>query len=120
MLEFYLNNRFVRIGSNAKENWELIDTLKRNDIWVHLKDVPSCHAVIRLPKKCRDNNMILTHDLNHTARMVCINSSKHIKNNKMVDVIYIKGKYVKKGKTEGEANLLTTPEIITIENPNYM
>ena len=118
MFEFYLDNNLVRIGSNANENWDLIDTLKKNDIWVHLKHNPSCHGVIRIPKKNRDNR-VFQNLLSYTGRMVCMQSSKRISSNiKDVELIYIKGKYVKKGSKVGEAKLLKTPETFMVENPN--
>jgi predicted ribosome quality control (RQC) complex YloA/Tae2 family protein len=118
MFEFYLNNNLVRVGSNASENWDLIDTIKKNDIWVHLKDKPSCHAVIRIPKKSRDERS-LQNMLNYTGRMICTKSSKHIpENSKKVEFTYTKGKYVKKGSKVGEAILLKTPETFVMENPN--
>ena len=119
MFEFYLNNNLVRVGSNANDNWDLIDTIKKNDIWVHLKNNPSCHAVIRMPKKNRDTR-VFNHILSYAGRMVCLQSSKRISNSiQNVELIYIKGKYVKKGSKVGEANLSKSPEIFVVENPNY-
>ena len=118
MFKFHIDSNLVRIGSNADENWNLIDTIKKNDIWVHLKNNPSCHGVIRTPKKNRDN-IVFQNLLSYTGRMVCMQSSKRIsKNTKDVELIYIKGKYVKKGSKVGEAKLLKTPETFVIENPN--
>jgi len=118
MFEFYLNNNLVRIGSNAVENWDLIDTIKKNDIWIHLKNNPSCHGVIRIPKKSRDEKT-LKNVLSYSGKMVCMKSYKHISTNtKDVELIYIKGKYVKKGSKVGEAKLLKTPETFIVENPN--
>ena len=118
MFEFYINNILIRVGSNAHDNWDLIDTIKKNDIWVHLKDKPSCHAVIRIPKKSRDERS-LENMLNYTGRMICMKSSKHIpENSKKVELTYTKGKYVKKGSKVGEAILSKTPQTFVIENPN--
>ena len=120
MFEFHINNNLVRIGSNASENWDLIDTIKKNDVWVHLKNNPSCHAVIRMSKKNRETDIVFQNILSYTGRMVCLQSSKRISNNiKNVELIYIKGKYVNKGNKVGEAKLSKTAEIFVVENPNY-
>ena len=120
MFEFHINNNLIRVGSNANENWNLIDTIKKNDVWVHLKNNPSCHAVIRMPKKYRESDRVFQNILSYTGRMVCLQSSKRISNNiKIVELIYIKGKYVNKGNKVGEAKLCKNPEIFVVENPNY-
>ena len=33
-------------GENAKENFAIIDAAREDDIWVHHRDLPSCHVVI--------------------------------------------------------------------------
>jgi len=35
----------IKIGSNAKENWTLVDS-DDNYTWLHLNSYPSCHVVI--------------------------------------------------------------------------
>jgi predicted ribosome quality control (RQC) complex YloA/Tae2 family protein len=35
----------IKIGKNAQENWELLDT-DENYIWMHLNSYPSCHLII--------------------------------------------------------------------------
>jgi predicted ribosome quality control (RQC) complex YloA/Tae2 family protein len=38
------------IGSNAKENHEIIDNANPDDIWFHISDRPSCHVICKLPQ----------------------------------------------------------------------
>jgi predicted ribosome quality control (RQC) complex YloA/Tae2 family protein len=33
------------IGGNAKENFEIIDLAKPDDLWFHVDDLPSCHVI---------------------------------------------------------------------------
>ena len=40
-----------RIGSNAHENFDLIDDSHPNDLWFHVNQSPSCHVVAKI----RDN-----------------------------------------------------------------
>ena len=118
MHEFQLNKVVIMVGSNSKENWELVDVLKRSDIWMHLKDAPSAHALIRIPKKLRENKYTVMNSLTYAARMLCAQSSKNISSkNDNVVFIYTNGKYVNKGSKEGEVILSKKPDEITIENP---
>lgn len=36
----------ISVGESARENWELIDTSKADDLWFHLGSFPSSHVVI--------------------------------------------------------------------------
>ena len=45
MKEYTEDQIVIKVGENAKENWELINT-KPNFIWLHLDSFPSCHVVI--------------------------------------------------------------------------
>ena len=38
--------KIIKIGQSAKENWDLIDNSNQNYIWLHLDSFPSCHVVI--------------------------------------------------------------------------
>ena len=38
--------KIIKIGQSAKENWYLIDNSNQNYIWLHLDSFPSCHIVI--------------------------------------------------------------------------
>jgi predicted ribosome quality control (RQC) complex YloA/Tae2 family protein len=33
------------IGGNAKENFEIIDSAKSDDLWFHVDNLPSCHII---------------------------------------------------------------------------
>lgn len=113
-----MDNCFIRMGTSAWENWEIIDQMKRTDIWMHLKAFPSSHAMIRMPKKIRDNPRLAQYSLDHAARMICNQSSRRIPMNTVrVDFIYIQAIYVKKGRTVGEAIMLRQPDELSIDNP---
>lgn len=122
MHEFHVGDSFAMIGSNATDNWELIEMMKRSDIWVHMKDVPSCHALVRIPKKRRDDKTLRMNILNRVARMMCIQSVKRIlpgeDNN--VTFIYTRGKHVRKGAKVGEAILSVIPDEFLVEKPEYI
>jgi predicted ribosome quality control (RQC) complex YloA/Tae2 family protein len=37
----------IYVGTNAKENWDLIDKSEPDDLWFHLEDFPSSHVIVR-------------------------------------------------------------------------
>ena len=37
------------VGTNSKDNFDVIDRASENDIWFHAKQIPSCHVVALLP-----------------------------------------------------------------------
>jgi predicted ribosome quality control (RQC) complex YloA/Tae2 family protein len=37
----------IYVGTNAKENWDLIDKSEPDDLWFHLEDFPSSHVFVR-------------------------------------------------------------------------
>ncbi len=41
----------VMLGKNEKGNIELLKEAKKRDIWLHLKDIPSSHVIIRTDKQ---------------------------------------------------------------------
>ena len=93
------------VGRNAKNNWELLDKANDNDIWVHLDNLPSCYVII-------DSNSSSPINKTHIkyAGQLCLTYSKIPNDVKGVHFIFTECKNVKKGKSTGEAILLTTPE----------
>jgi len=48
---FYVEGFKVMLGKNEKGNIELLKEAKKRDIWLHLKDMPSSHVIIRTDKQ---------------------------------------------------------------------
>lgn len=46
---FNIENRefIIQIGTNAMENWNLIDKSNHNDLWFHVEGYPSGHVVVK-------------------------------------------------------------------------
>ena len=40
------------VGDNARENHEIIGMSSDLDVWVHIKDLPSCHVIASVPVQC--------------------------------------------------------------------
>ena len=47
---FYVREFKILVGRNEKGNINLLDLAKKDDIWLHLKDVPSAHVIIKTNK----------------------------------------------------------------------
>jgi predicted ribosome quality control (RQC) complex YloA/Tae2 family protein len=98
----------IVVGQSAKENWKLIDDAYQNDIWFHLEDVSSPHAIIVVPDKCEISNKTITY-----AAVLCKSHSKH-KSLHRTTLIYTEIKNVSKGKAIGSVKLKKSPGKICV------
>jgi len=48
---FYMEGFKIMLGKNEKGNIELLKEAKKRDIWLHLKNIPSSHVIIRTNKQ---------------------------------------------------------------------
>ena len=95
----------IKVGENAQENWDLIDSSSKMDIWFHLDKYPSSHVVINVPQNTKIEN-ISSSTLIYAASL-CKENSKQNKQTKIC-VIYTYIKYVKKGDTIGSVHTYHT------------
>ncbi|MBD3807114.1 MAG: DUF814 domain-containing protein [Epsilonproteobacteria bacterium] len=84
----------VYIGRNKNENKTLLEISKSNDIWMHVKDIPSSHVIIKTDKQNVPKSVI------KNAAELCVEYS--VKNAGDYIVDYTKRKFVKPGD---EANV---------------
>jgi len=49
--KFVIEGYNIYVGKNEKGNEELLKKAKANDIWMHIKDIPSAHVIIRTNKQ---------------------------------------------------------------------
>jgi predicted ribosome quality control (RQC) complex YloA/Tae2 family protein len=95
-------NYNIKIGSNAKDNWKLLDDADINDIWFHLESYPSSHIFLE-----RTDKLEKPESLNEIPADVITICAKYCKINSKTDVIgklriiYTKVKNIKKGKNIG-------------------
>lgn len=98
------------IGKNSKHNNEIINAAKEDDIWFHVKDLPSLHIIAIIPE-----DMTNKKDLRYVIQrgaLLCKSRSKY-NNIKKLDIIYTQVKNIT--KTEIEGSIITTNEkIVTI------
>jgi predicted ribosome quality control (RQC) complex YloA/Tae2 family protein len=97
MKMFNFNNINIVLGTNAKENFQLIDDANPNDWWFHLDDYPSGHCIVK-------HDVLDREIIEYAGRKVKENSK--LKNEMKVVVIYTQIKNIRKTKTVGEVILL--------------
>jgi len=86
------------IGKNAKHNNEIIDASSEDDIWFHVKDLPSSHIIAIIPEDITDKK-----DLQYIIRrgaLLCKSRSKY-NSIKKLDIIYTQVKNITKTEIEG-------------------
>lgn len=55
---FFIDEYKISIGRNAKENQKLLESARAEDLWFHIRDVPSAHLVIHCGKKMPPNAIL--------------------------------------------------------------
>lgn len=79
----------IKVGQNAKENWEIFKEAENNDLWFHLDGESSASA-------------ILSGDINSKCIKYTIQLMKDLHPKKNGKVMYRKCKDVKIGEKTGE------------------
>ena len=100
----------IKVGNNAKENWDIISGASQNDIWFHLGGhMASPHVVLSIPHGFKLKKIpikIITH-----CAALCKQHSKYSNINK-VTVIYTEIKNISKGDTIGSVHTKKTSSIV--------
>lgn len=99
------NGALVILGQNQKENDELVKEADGNDIWFHVADHPSGHAIYT-----GDN--ISNDAIAKVAKLV--KEQSKLKDLKKVSVNYIEAKHLKLTKDPGKVILTKTPAKIVV------
>ena len=84
---FWIEGYKIMVGRNSKENIQLLKEAKANDIWMHTKDIPGSHVIIRTDKQNLPQSVI------ESAAKLCVDFSTNMPGNYEVD--YTKRKFVK-------------------------
>jgi predicted ribosome quality control (RQC) complex YloA/Tae2 family protein len=103
----------IRIGKNAKGNEELLRLSHKDDLWLHARDVPGSHVLVRTKK----GQNIPRPVLERAAELAAFYSKA--KNESLCPVMLTERKYVRKikgaaagmVKVEKEKTLLVTPKL---------
>jgi len=84
---FWIDDYKVLIGRNANENQKLLQLAKANDLWMHIRDMPSSHLIIKTDKQNLPQHVI------QAAAKLCVDFSTNSYGD--FDVDYTKRKFVK-------------------------
>ncbi|MEN4053807.1 MULTISPECIES: NFACT family protein [Sulfurimonas] len=76
---FWVEGYKVELGKNEKGNIELLKNAKARDIWLHMKERPSCHVIIHTDKQQLPQNIIAT------AARLCVDFTTTSKDRYLVD-----------------------------------
>jgi predicted ribosome quality control (RQC) complex YloA/Tae2 family protein len=76
---FYIEGYKVQLGKNEKGNIKLLKEAKARDIWLHLRDKPSTHVIIRTDKQNLPQNVL------KSAARLCVDFSTTQKDRFEVD-----------------------------------
>ncbi|STP11703.1 fibronectin/fibrinogen-binding protein [Helicobacter cinaedi] len=55
---FFIDGYKISVGRNAKENQKLLEVARAEDLWFHIKDVPSSHLIIHCGKQMPPNAIL--------------------------------------------------------------
>ncbi|HSR73294.1 MAG TPA: NFACT RNA binding domain-containing protein [Sulfurovum sp.] len=101
---FWIEDYKVLVGRNSSENQKLLSLAKANDLWMHIRDLPSSHVIIKTDKQNLPDSVI------KAAAKLCVDFS--VKNPGDYEVDYTKRKFVK--IQEGSNVLYTKYDTITV------
>ena len=114
-----INNIIINfnIGSNAQENYELLDNSKPNDLWFHLDDYPSCYVIAFIHDNplLRFDSILNKKDKQKLIKFGCVLCKKYSKyaSVKNIKIIYTEVKNLEKTKNIGSVIAKNT-KIISI------
>ena len=97
----------IIIGKNKEENWQIIDESDPTDIWFHVRDIPSCHVIL----KTRSSLSSISRDVLKYSALLCKINSK-AKTEKKAIIMYTPIEYVAKTKHVGEVNVSTFKTLV--------
>ena len=84
---FWIEDYKVMVGRNSNENQKLLSIAKSNDIWMHTREIPGSHVIIRTDKQNLPESVLAA------AAKLCVDFSTNHPGNYLVD--YTKRKFVK-------------------------
>ena len=84
---FWIEGYKVMVGRNAKENQALLEQARANDVWMHVRNIPGSHVIIRTDKQNLPESLL------QAAAKLCVDFS--VKRPGDYEVDYTKRKFVK-------------------------
>ncbi len=88
---FWVEDFKIYVGRSSAENQKLLEMAKANDIWMHLKDIPSSHCIIKTDKKNLPETVI------EQAAKLCVDFSVTYAGKYLVDYTQRKNVTIREG-----------------------
>ena len=93
------------IGTSAQDNFDVIDASQPDDMWFHVKDLPSCHVVAKIPDGICDRKDIAS--IAKRGAILCKQHSKYASVQNL-EIIYTRIKNIEKTSVPGSVNTILT------------
>jgi predicted ribosome quality control (RQC) complex YloA/Tae2 family protein len=93
------------IGSNAQDNWDIIDNASPDDIWFHIDGSSSCHVIASICENTTFDKKDKRYIIKQGA-LLCKENSKY-KSERNLKITYTSCKNVK--KIEGSPGTVSIP-----------
>ena len=97
------------IGTNASDNFDVIDKGRSDDYWFHAKDFSSCHVVVQLPDDI-DKRGLRT--IIKRGAMICKQNTPKLLQLDNIEIIYTRVKNITKTDVLGCVTTKNTKTII--------
>jgi predicted ribosome quality control (RQC) complex YloA/Tae2 family protein len=104
-----LDHSRIKIGKNAKNNWQFLDESTSYDLFFHLSKFPSCYVIYKT-----EEDEIVENDIIKEIAIICKNNTKY-KFLKDIKVDYTFCGNVKKGEKVGEIYFLSNKKVKQIK-----
>ena len=98
------------IGTNAVNNFEIIDDADENDLWFHVNNLPSCHVIAKIPSDIVIERKNMKYIVKQGA-LLCKQYSKY-KSEKNVQIVFTKIKNIQKTNVPGSVIIQGNENII--------
>jgi len=97
------------IGTNAVDNFAVIDMGDPHDVWFHAKGISSCHVVAKFPEGFDKQTM---RAIIKKGALICKQNTSKLKSLNNVEIIYTKVKNVTKTDKPGLVTVTNQKTII--------
>jgi predicted ribosome quality control (RQC) complex YloA/Tae2 family protein len=84
---YWIEGYKVYVGRNARENQKLLEAARSNDLWMHTREIPGSHVLVRTDKQNLPESVL------RSAAKLCVDFSTDRPGNYAVD--YTRRKFVK-------------------------
>lgn len=88
------------VGTNAQDNFDIIDESEEFDLWFHLNGHSSCHVIAKMPQDIKLDKK-QKHQLVKQGALICKQNSKY-KSETNLEIIYTSISNIVKGTVIGQ------------------